>query len=303
MPELIVVGTVAFDSIETPFGKRERVLGGSASYFSYAASFFTKVGLVGIVGADFPRELLAPHKKRGIDTSGLVCDSSGKTFFWSGSYEGDMNSAKTLETRLNVFADFAPVIPADYRDAPFVFLANSHPLSQLSVLDQVDKDAFVCCDSMNYWIDSANESLREVLSRVDGFFCNDAEARMLAKTTNLIHAGRKLLTLGPKFVTIKKGEHGAILFHREGLCGLPAYPSENVMDPTGAGDSFAGGFMGTLARAGRTDLETMREALVYGTNIASYAVEGFSLESLLELTDEKIALRREQILAYLPRIK
>ncbi len=302
MPDLIVVGTIAYDSIETPYGKRERALGGSASYFSYAASFFTSVGVVGIVGRDFPKNMLDAHRKQGIDLSGVVRDENGKTFFWSGSYCGDMNSATTHETQLNVFADFEPKLSREFSRAPFVFLANSHPCSQMAVIEQVEGDSLICCDSMNYWITSANNELKSVLSRVDGFFCNDAEARMLTGVSNLILAGKKLLELGPSFVVIKKGEHGSMLVHRDGLAVLPAYPLEQVFDPTGAGDTFAGGFMGALAKSGDSSFRSMKDALIHATISASFTCQGFGLESLIQMNAKAMSERKSILMSLLPRV-
>ena len=303
MPALIVVGSVAFDSITTPYGSRERILGGSALYFSYAASFFTDVGLVGIVGRDFSPEMLANHRARGIDTAGLFTDPERDTFFWKGRYTGDMNTAETVEVRLNVLGDFSPVLPENYRRAPFLFLANSHPFSQIAVLDQMEGDAFACSDSMNLWIENERETLESLLKRVDGFFCNDGEIRMLTGKTNLISAGNFLLSDGPGFLTLKKGEHGALLFHPDGLAGIPAYPAETVVDPTGAGDSFAGGFMGSLAKSGDTSLTSLKKALVDGTVMASLCVEGFGLEAFFGLTDSDIEARRNKLLNFLPSME
>ncbi|MFA4985674.1 MAG: PfkB family carbohydrate kinase [Candidatus Brocadiia bacterium] len=300
MIRLVVVGSVAYDAIETPYGTRDRALGGSASYFSYAASFFTKVGLVGIVGKDFDNHLLDPHVARGIDLTGLVRDEKRDSFFWRGRYEGDMNSAQTLEVRLNVLGDFKPQLPASYRSAPFLFLANSHPASQASALSQMKGKVFSCADSMNLWISNELGALRELLRRVDGFFCNDGEARMLSGNANLIYSGRRIMELGPRFITMKKGEHGAILFSHDGLVGIPGFPVEKVVDPTGAGDSFAGGFMGSLARSGKSDLPALKDALVDGTAMASFAVEGFGLERFYTLTEKDIEERRSRIIEYMP---
>ncbi len=300
-PRLVVVGSIAYDSIETPHGKRERVLGGAACYFSWIASFYTRVGLSGVIGRDFELELLSPFRERGIDLSGVQSDTENDSFFWRGRYEGDMNSAQTLETRLNALGVYEPTLPAHYRKAPFVFLANTHPAVQNAVLDQLDEGAFSCCDSMNFWIENEPDELRRVLERVDGFFCNDAEARSLAGTTNLIHAGRKLLELGLKFAVVKKGEHGALLFHREGVFGIPAFPTKDVKDPTGAGDSFAGGFMGALAAAGEAGAEQLRAALFEGTVMASFTVEGFGLERLFALDEGSVAERRRQLRDFLPK--
>ena len=300
MVDLVVVGSVAFDSIETPYGSRERVLGGSACYFSYVASFFCKVGMVGIVGKDFPDAFLQPLRDRGVDTSGLRRDEERNSFFWKGRYEGDMNVAQTVDVELNVLGDFMPELPKEYRKAPYVFLANSHPATQLSVLKQFDTAPLVCSDSMNMWIENESDTLNEVLSNVEGFFCNDAEAKMLAGTPNLIQAGRNIMSKVKGFVGLKKGEHGSILFHREGLVGLPAFPADEVLDPTGAGDSFAGGFMGSMARLDKSDIAAMKESVVYGTAMASFTVEGFGLEKLFTLEEHAISQRRKQLLDFLP---
>jgi sugar/nucleoside kinase (ribokinase family) len=292
MVDLVVVGSVAYDSITTPFGSRERVLGGSASYFSMVASFFCRVGLVGIIGRDLPASLLDPHAARGVDLAGLKVDHKRDSFFWEGLYEGDMNTARTVDVHLNVLGDFSPVLPEEYRSAPFLFLANSHPKTQMSALTQMSSRPFACSDSMDLWINNQRTELVQLLSMVDGFFCNDGEARMLGGEKNLIRSGRSLLDLCRQFVVVKKGEHGALLFHRDGLVGAPAFPCEGVVDPTGAGDSFAGGFMGSLARNGRTDRAALREAVLDGTVMASFTVEGFGLERLLVLTEAEIAERK-----------
>ncbi len=231
MVDLVVVGSVAYDSITTPFGSRDRVLGGSASYFSMVASFFCKVGLVGVIGRDLPISLLDPHAARGVNLEGLKIDHERDSFFWQGLYEGDMNSAQTVDVRLNVLGDFSPVLPEGYRTARYLFLANSHPLTQMSALTQMTSQPFACSDSMDLWINTQRADLLRLLSMVDGFFCNDGEARMLGGEKNLVRAGRSLLETCRQFAVVKKGEHGALLFHRDGLVGAPAFPCEGVVDP------------------------------------------------------------------------
>jgi len=290
------VGTVAIDSIKTPFGNKDKVFGGSASYFSYAASFFHPVALVGIVGGDFPKEYRAVLEERKIDLSHLKT-VEGQTFAWKGFYENDMNSAKTLETHLNVLAEFDPKI--SYPAPPaFVFLANIDPVLQAKVLDQLEKPRlkFVACDSMNYWISSKKEELKRVLARVDGFVLNDGEARQLTGESNLMVAARKIRDFGPQYVIIKKGEHGALVFSDKSFFAVPAYPLESVFDPTGAGDSFAGALMGYLASTGEPTFENLKRAAVYGSIVASFAVEDFGLESLrrtrLQDIEERLSLFR-----------
>jgi sugar/nucleoside kinase (ribokinase family) len=282
-PELCVVGTLAFDDVETPAGRREGILGGSATYFSVAASHLARVGVVGVVGEDFPdrfRQVLEAHD---VDLDGLVVDPEGRTFHWAGRYEGDMDQAQTLVTDLNVLETFAPKLPEAYRACPYVFLANTDPAIQMSVLDQLTAPRLVVMDTMNLWIDIARDPLLQVLERVDGLMINDAEAKSLSGEDNLIAAGRALLELGPRFVIVKKGEHGSFLFSRERLFALPSYPLETVVDPTGAGDSFAGGVMGFLAgeHAQRTDDVCL--AMLYGTVVASFTVSDFGLDALASI--------------------
>lgn len=281
---LVVVGTVAIDSIKTPFGEKEKVFGGSASYFSYAASFFNEVALVGVVGEDFPAEYREVLKERPIDLTNLKT-VSGKTFAWKGFYENDMNSAKTLETHLNVLASFDPEMNLKH-EPEFVFLANIDPVLQLKVLDQLPKPKlrFIACDTMNYWIASKREELLKVLARVDGFVLNDAEARQLTGEPNLVRAAQVIRGYGPGCVVIKKGEHGVLVYAYNRFFALPAYPLETVFDPTGAGDSFAGGLMGYLTKTGDVSFENLKRAAAYGTVIASFAVEEFGLEKLRKIT-------------------
>ena len=297
MPEILVVGSVAYDAVRTPRGTAQGVLGGSATYFSVAASFFTRVSLVACVGHDFRKEDLLFLESRGIDLAGLE-HHSGETFRWSGEYGRDMNTAKTLETHLNVFADFRPTIPEPYQQHDFIFLGNIDPTLQRSVLTQVKRPRLVACDTMNFWIDGSFESLVETLKGVDVLIINDAEARQLSAEGSLPGAARKILNWGPHTLVVKLGEYGAALYHRdeEGLSvfGIPAYPLEEVHDPTGAGDSFAGGFMGYLAGTGKSDRKAMRQAVVFGAVMASFNVEKFSLDRLRSLTFTEVILRYQE---------
>jgi sugar/nucleoside kinase (ribokinase family) len=287
---LLVVGSVALDSVETPFGREEEVLGGSATFFSVCASFFGPVRLVGVVGEDFPEEHLRFLASRGIDLSGLS-RRPGRTFRWKGRYEFDLNQAHTLDTQLNVFADFRPHLPEAHRDASHVFLGNIDPDLQRSVLDQVRSPRFVACDTMDFWISQKRPSLLETLKRVDMLFVNDAEARQLAGEHNVVKAAREILACGPRAVVVKRGEHGALFFSGEEVFAASAYPLPALFDPTGAGDSFAGGFMGYLARSGGDGHAVMRRAIVLGGVLASFAVEQFSLDRLRTLTPEEIRSR------------
>ncbi|MDP3730803.1 MAG: PfkB family carbohydrate kinase [Candidatus Omnitrophota bacterium] len=277
---ILVVGSVALDSIETPFGKRKEILGGSATFFSISAAFFDKVDIIATVGEDFPKEYLRLLKKRGIGTGGIAVNK-GKTFRWEGRYEYDMNVAHTLATRLNVFQDFAPEVPHNLRDSSILFLANIDPDLQDSVLKQVNKPKLIACDSMNHWITSKKRSLEKFLHKVDIFLLNDAEARQFSGESNLMKAAKAIISKGPKSVVIKKGEHGVIYYSGNGHFVVPAYPLENVYDPTGAGDTFAGGVIGYLSRTGKIDDATIRKSMVYGSIMASFAVEDFSVNRLL----------------------
>ena len=291
---LLVVGSVALDSVETPHGKAEEVLGGSATYFSYAASYFTSVRLVGVVGEDFPdahRELLT---KRGIDTSGLVVQPGGKTFRWRGRYKPDMNERETLEVHLNVFGEFDPVLPDSFRKCPFVFLANGSPVLQNKVLQQVPDATLVVADTMDLWIETERDAFEELLGKIDGLVMNDQEAKMLAETENLVVAGHVIQEMGPRFVVIKKGEHGAMFFSEDETYVLPAYPTSDVIDPTGAGDSFAGGMMGYLASNGNADPATLKQSMAYGVVTASFNVEDFSLKRLEQIEREDIEDRMQE---------
>jgi len=287
---ILVVGSVALDTVETLEGKVEDSLGGSATYFSVAASFFhQQIHLVGVVGDDFPSEYVDFLSKRGIDLQGLERIIGGKTFRWGGSYVSDLNAAETEFTYLNVFSDFDPKLPYTYQDTPYVFLANINPELQLRVLEQVHRPKLVVCDTMNLWIDISRPALMETLKQVDILILNDGEAKQLTEKKNLIQAGKEILTYGPSRVVIKKGEHGAISLTKSEFFAVPAYPLTSVFDPTGAGDSFAGGFMGYLAAQNRSnDEQTIRQAIVYGTVVASFNVEDFSLNRQRTLTRQEI---------------
>lgn len=293
---VLVVGSVALDTIETPFGRVEEVLGGSASYFGYAAALFTEVRLVGVVGEDFPQEHIEGFRRRGIDVEGLQ-RRPGRTFRWSGRYQGTMAVAETLEVQLNVFGEFEPVLPASSRDTPFVFLANGSPRVQLEVRRQVPSARLVVADTMNYWIENEREALLSLLAEVHGVVLNDQECRQLTGLDNLIAAGRRILERGPRFVVVKKGEHGSVLVTPEGLFLLPAYPTARVKDPTGAGDSFAGGMMGHLARSGEVSEGRLREALAYGTVVASLTVEEFGVRRLAAAGPQEVEARLAELRA------
>ena len=289
---IVVVGSVAYDSIKTPRGSVERVLGGAACYFSLAAGFFTDVKIVAAVGEDFEQEHIDLLKGKGVDISGLD-RVPGKTFHWSGEYSGDMNTARTRDTQLGVFADFNPKLSESHRKTPFVFLANIDPELQINVLDQMDNPKLVALDTMNFWITGKPKELQKALGRIDMLFVNDGEAKMLAGSDNIMSAAREIRAMGPKCVVIKRGEYGAIIFHEAGMFAVPAYPLETVFDPTGAGDSFGGGFMGYLAQAGEATMENIRTAAVYGSTVASFACEDFSLRRLARLAKPEIEERFE----------
>ena len=287
---LLVVGSIALDSVETPFGKAENVLGGSGTFFSAAASLLTPVQLVGVVGNDYPMDQLTALAKRGVDLAGVE-QADGSSFRWRGRYRHDLNSAETIETHLGVFSHFSPKIPPQFRQAPFVFLANIDPRLQLDVLNQVQKPKLVACDTMNFWIESRRPDILELIRHVDLITLNDGEARQLTDCYNLVKAARWIMDRGPRMVVIKKGEHGAFLFKESSIFFAPAYPLEAVFDPTGAGDSFAGGFMGYLARTGDLSESNLRRAVVYGSAMGSFAVEKFSVQRLLEITPQDITAR------------
>lgn len=287
---LLVVGSVAFDSVETPFGKAEEAIGGSAMFFSTSASYFNDVNLVAVVGSDFPEEEIDFLRSREVDCTGLH-RAEGKTFRWEGKYGFDLNEAITLDTQLNVFGDFHPVLPQSYRDCQSVFLANIDPTLQLEVLDQVRNPGFVAMDTMNYWIDHKRGSLEEVMKRVNMVIINETEARKIAEEANIVQAAQKIQALGPEYVVIKRGEYGALCFARDEVFFAPAYPLETVYDPTGAGDTFAGGLLGYLTSRDEISPHSLRQATVVGCVMASFCVEDFSLEAMRELTSERIADR------------
>ncbi len=287
---VLVIGSVALDSVKTPFGAVENVLGGSASYFSTAASFFTEVSLVGVVGDDFPPDALALFREREIDIDGLE-RVQGKTFRWRGEYRYDLNEALTLDTQLNVFEHFRPKLPRAYLQSAYVFLANIDPELQLEVLNQVTRPKFVACDTMNFWIQGKLEALKAVVQRVDLLTINESEARQLTQEPNIVKAARSILAMGPKTLIVKRGEYGALMFNGSTVFFAPAYPLESVYDPTGAGDSFAGGLMGYLANVDEVSEESMRQAIIMGSTMASFNVESFSLERLRSLTYPEIRER------------
>ncbi len=287
---LLVVGSVAFDSVKTPFGEVDEVLGGSATYFSTAASYFTDVNLVAVIGEDFPEAHVQFLSERGIDLEGLS-RQAGRTFRWRGEYSYQLNEAKTLDTQLNVFESFHPTLPEAYRDVPFVFLANIDPDLQLDVLNQVKSPKLVACDTMNFWIEGKRDALLKTLKAVDILIINDGEARELADEVNLVKVAKKILSYGPSTLVVKQGEYGALMFTAHSVFSAPAYPLEEVFDPTGAGDSFAGGFMGYLAKCGEVNDSNIRQAVIYGSTMASINVEAFSLDRMRALKQEEIASR------------
>jgi sugar/nucleoside kinase (ribokinase family) len=294
---VLVVGSTAFDTVETPFGRREKCLGGSATYFSLAARLFTKVRMVSVVGEDFPDEHHELLVANGVDIEGLET-KAGKTFSWEGRYSADMNSRETIDVQLNTFGDFEPKLPDSYKSTEFIFLANGAPATQASVLDQIEGSPFSVADTMDLWIDIAKDDLMALLPRLDGLILNDEEAKMLTGESNLIRAGRKVLELGPKLVIVKKGEHGSFLFSNYFQYALPAYPTDKVMDPTGAGDSFAGGFMGFLAECESLSLWNMKRAMAYGTVCASLNVEGFGVEPLAGATRDDLERRYRDLIQF-----
>ena len=300
---LLVVGSVALDTVETPFGRAEDALGGSATFFSAASSLFSPVQLVGVVGDDYPVDALRFLEERGVDLAGVE-RAQGESFRWSGVYSFDLSSRETLETRLGVFADFAPKIPEGFRDTELVFLGNIDPELQINVLDQVRRPRFVACDTMNLWIDIKRDRLLDLLKRVDLLLVNDGEARQLSGDHNLARAARWIMDRGPRYLIIKKGEHGAVLFTPHSVFFAPGFPREEVFDPTGAGDAFAGGFMGHLAQCGRVDDNDLRRAVIYGSVLGSFAVERFSVERFkdlaLEEIEERVRAFREMTVFELP---
>lgn len=296
---LLVTGSIGIDTVESPHGSVSDVLGGSAVYFSFAASFFSPVRLVAAVGEDFPDEFRAVLEACDLDLSGLEARKGSKTFRWHGRYEGDMNEAETVEVDLNVLAESAPKVPASFRDSKTVFLANTHPSLQRQLLGDLDGPEFVVCDTMNLWIEQERESLLETFRCVTGVIINDGEARLLTGEPNMIVAGERILELGPKFVVIKKGANGALLVSQEGADALPAFPTKMVRDPTGAGDSFAGGFLGYIAAKGAHDRATLRGAMARGTVTASFTVEDFSLNRLKALSRDELDSRVGQYIEML----
>lgn len=297
---LIVTGTIGIDTIHGPTGSADAVMGGSAAYFAAAASHLAPVRLVGLVGEDWP----ADHRKMlesfpGIDLSGLEVRAGGETFRWGGRYEENMNNRETLFTHLGVVEDTPPAVPEAFADSRFVFLANSHPAVQAGMLDALPNREIAVCDTMDLWINIAHDDLISLLKKVDGVVLNDSEAELLTGTRNVITAGRKILEMGPTFAVVKKGEHGAILVHRDGVAAIPAFPAEDaaVIDPTGAGDSFAGGMMAHLARLGRTDFEAIQESLAWGTVMASFTIAAFGLDGVRAADEESIAERMSQFKA------
>ncbi|UAM98144.1 bifunctional hydroxymethylpyrimidine kinase/phosphomethylpyrimidine kinase [Polaribacter litorisediminis] len=293
MSKLLAVGTVAFDAIETPFGKTDKILGGSGTFVGLASSQFgVKTGVVSVVGGDFPQSYLDMMNTRGINTDGVEIIKEGKTFFWSGKYHNDMNSRDTLITELNVLENFKPLVPEDFKDASIVMLGNLHPLVQASVLDQMkERPKLVVLDTMNFWMDIALADLHTILKRVDVITINDEEARQLSGEYSLVNAAKKIHEMGPKYVVIKKGEHGALLFNEGNMFFAPALPLAEVFDPTGAGDTFAGGFCGYLAMTNNVSFENMKNAIIYGSNLASFCVEKFGTERMQELTADEVRIR------------
>jgi sugar/nucleoside kinase (ribokinase family) len=299
MSKLLIVGTVAFDAIETPFGKTDKILGGAATYIGLSASFFNvDAAIVSVVGEDFPQEHLDLLSERNINIEGIEVVKGGKTFFWSGKYHNDMNSRDTLVTELNVLADFNPVVPQAYQDASVVMLGNLHPIVQSSVLNQMTtQPKLVVLDTMNFWMDCALPELVEVIKLVDVITINDEEARQLSGEYSLVKAAAKIQTMGPKYVVIKKGEHGALIFHNKDVFFAPALPLEEVFDPTGAGDTFAGGFSGYLSQSEDFSFENMKNAIIHGSNLASFCVEKFGTERMVNLNKEDVYARLQQFKA------
>ena len=299
MSKLVIVGTLAFDAIETPFGKTDKILGGAATFIGLAASqFHVDASIVSIVGGDFPQEYLDLLSNKGIDVSGVKIVKEGKTFFWSGRYHNDMNSRDTLVTELNVLENFNPIVPENYKDAEVVMLGNLHPVTQLSVIEQMEvKPKLVILDTMNFWMDNALDDLHKVIKKIDVITINDEEARQLTGEYSLVVAARKIHDMGPKYVVIKKGEHGALLFNGDNVFYAPALPLEEVFDPTGAGDTFAGGFAGYIAKTGDTSFENMKKAVIYGSTLASFCVEKFGTRRMKTLSSNEVHKRLQQFKA------
>ena len=299
MNKLLIVGTVAFDAIETPFGKTDKILGGAATYIGLSSSFFNvDAAIVSVVGEDFPETYLDLLKDKGINIEGIEVVKGGKTFFWSGKYHNDLNSRDTLITELNVLADFNPVVPEAYKTSDIVLLGNLHPLVQAGVLDQMtQKPKLIVLDTMNFWMDCALPELMSVIARVDVITINDEEARQLSGEYSLVKAAEKIHAMGPKYVVIKKGEHGALLFHNKEVFFAPALPLEEVFDPTGAGDTFAGGFAGYIAQSENVSFDNMKNAVIYGSNLASFCVEKFGTERMEQLEKKEVYARLQQFKA------
>jgi sugar/nucleoside kinase (ribokinase family) len=295
MNKLVIVGTVAFDAIETPFGKTDKILGGAATYIGLSASQFNiDSAIVSVVGGDFPKEYLSMLEGKGLDLSALEIIKDGKTFFWAGKYHNDMNSRDTLATELNVLANFKPVVPSNYKDAEVVMLGNLHPLVQLSVIEQMNDPKVIMLDTMNFWMDNTWDDLMKVISKVNVITINDEEARQMTKEYSLVLAAQKIMKMGPKYVVIKKGEHGALLFNKDEIFFAPALPLEEVFDPTGAGDTFAGGLAGYLTKTGDYSFENMKNAIIYGSALASFCVEKFGAERIINLSSEDLNKRIHQ---------
>lgn len=295
MSKLVIVGTVAFDAIETPFGKTDKILGGAATYIGLAASKFgVEAAIVSVVGGDFPKEDIEMLKENGINIDGLEIIEEGKTFFWSGRYRNDMNTRDTLITDLNVLADFNPRVPEAYKDAEVVMLGNLHPLVQMSVLNQMKNPKLVILDTMNFWMENTLDDLLKIISRVDIVTINDEEARQLSGEYSLVKAAQKIMQMGPSHIVIKKGEHGALLFEEKDVFFAPAMPLREVFDPTGAGDTFAGGFTGYLVRTGNYSFENMKNAVISGSALASFCVEKFGPERLINLSEKEMRQRMYQ---------
>ncbi|MET2986400.1 PfkB family carbohydrate kinase [Aureibaculum conchae] len=293
MSKLLIVGTVAFDKIETPFGKTDKILGGAATFIGLSASQFNiDCGIVSVVGDDFPEGYLNVLNSKNIDTTGIEIVKGGKTFFWSGKYHNDMNTRDTLVTELNTLANFNPIVPENFKDTDFLMLGNLHPSVQLSVIKQIpNRPKLTVLDTMNFWMDNAWDELLEVIKKVDVITINDEEARQLSGQYSLVKAAQKISTMGPKYVVIKKGEHGALLFHEDNIFFAPALPLEEVFDPTGAGDTFAGGFIGYMAETKDVSFENMKNAVIYGSNMASFSVEKFGTRRMEGLTKNEIQKR------------
>ena len=289
---VLVIGSVALDSVKTPSGSKESMLGGSATYFSLAAQHFTKVRLVAVIGKDFPKEYHSLLAKNSIDLCGLQI-ADGKTFHWQGEYSGSMNEAVSLDTQLNVFEHFNPVLPETYKDSEFLFLANIDPVLQRKVIEQAENRKFTALDTMNFWIQGTQKELLKTLEKIDLLVINETELRMLARETNLVRAFDIVQKMGPKYIIVKRGEYGSVLFHQDEYFFVPGFPEKNVIDPTGAGDSFAGGFMGSLAREGKICIESLRKSMVYGSVMASFNITSFGPWKLADLTLDQIEERFE----------